>query len=86
MKTQDNSFKIIHPNAAGIDVGSRSHMVAVDQSKENVREFGIYTKDHEELITYLYAQGIITIASSVFSKIPIFSNIFLRKKRTIVTK
>lgn len=62
MGKQDNSFKIIHPNAAGIDVGSRSHMVAVDQVKENVREFGIYTKDHEELITYLYAQGVMTIA------------------------
>jgi transposase len=62
MRKQDTSFKIIHPNAAGIDVGSRSHMVAIDQSKENVREFGIYTKDHEELITYLYAQGIMTIA------------------------
>ncbi|MBC8988452.1 IS110 family transposase [Pedobacter sp. N36a] len=62
MGKQDNSFKVVHPNAAGIDVGSRSHMVAVDQSKENVREFGIYTKDHEELITYLYAQGIMTIA------------------------
>ncbi|WP_437919681.1 IS110 family transposase [Sphingobacterium sp. LRF_L2] len=62
MGKHDNSFKVIHPNAAGIDVGSRSHMVAVNQSREDVREFGIYTKDHEELITYLYAQGIMTIA------------------------
>lgn len=62
MGKNDSSFKIIHPNAAGIDVGSRSHMVAVNQSREDVREFGIYTKDHEELIAYLYAQGIMTIA------------------------
>ncbi|CAM4414166.1 Transposase IS116/IS110/IS902 family protein [Pedobacter westerhofensis] len=62
MGKHDNSFKVIHPNAAGIDVGSRSHMVAVNQSREDVREFGIYTKDHEELITYLYAEGIMTIA------------------------
>lgn len=62
MGKQDTSFKIIHPNAAGIDVGSRSHMVAIDQSKENVREFGIYTKDHEEMITYFYEQGIMTVA------------------------
>jgi hypothetical protein len=26
-------------------------MVAVDQLKENVREFSIYMKDHEELTT-----------------------------------
>lgn len=62
MRKQGTSFKIIHPNAAGIDVGSRSHMVATSQSKENVREFGIYTKDHEELITHLYTHGIMTIA------------------------
>jgi len=62
MGKHDDSFKVIHPNAAGIDVGSRSHMVAVNQSKEDVREFGIYTKDHEELITDLYTQGIMAIS------------------------
>ncbi len=62
MGKQEIPFKIIHPHAAGIDVGSRSHMVAVDQVKENVREFGVCTKDHEELITHLYACGVTTIA------------------------
>ena len=62
MGKQELAFRIIHPHAAGIDVGSRSHMVAVDQVKENVREFGVYTKDHEELITHLYACGVETIA------------------------
>ncbi len=28
-------------------------MVAVDQLRENVRQFGVYTKDHEQLIDYL---------------------------------
>lgn len=40
------SLQIVHPNAAGIDVGSRTHLVAVDQTPEHVREFGVYTQDH----------------------------------------
>ncbi len=55
-------FQIIHPHAAGIDVGSRSQLVAVDQNKDNVREFGVYTKDHKALIVHLQKHGITTIA------------------------
>ena len=32
---------IIDPDAAGIDVGSRSHYVAVGQSLEDVKEFRV---------------------------------------------
>ena len=53
MKEKELSLPILHPHAAGIDIGSRSHFVAIDQNKENVREFGVYTKDHEDLIAYL---------------------------------
>ena len=62
MEPQELNFKIIHSHAAGIDVGSRSHMVAVDQNKDNVREFGVYTKDHQDLINYLRNHAITTIA------------------------
>lgn len=62
MGTNEIPFKIIHAQAAGIDVGSRSHLVAVDQNKENVREFGVYTKDHQQMISHLHAYGITTIA------------------------
>ncbi len=53
---------IINLHAAGIDVGSRTHFVAIDQNKENVRSFGIYTKDHQELILYLRHSGITSVA------------------------
>lgn len=53
---------IINLHAAGIDVGSRSHFVAIDQNKENVRSFGIYTKDHQELILHLRNSGITSVA------------------------
>jgi transposase len=38
------SLEIINPHAAGIDVGSRSHYVAIGQSKEDLREFGVYAE------------------------------------------
>lgn len=53
---------IINLHAAGIDVGSLTHFVAIDQNKENVRSFGIYTKDHQELILYLRNSGITSVA------------------------
>jgi hypothetical protein len=56
------SMEIINPNSAGIDVGSRFHMVAIDQNRENVRQFGVYTSDHQKLINWLKEQGIINVA------------------------
>ena len=46
MKDKELSMQIVHPNAAGIDIGSKTHWVAVDQIAGNVREFGVYTGDH----------------------------------------
>jgi transposase len=37
-------------------------MVAIDQLKENVRQFGVYTKDHQQLIDYLRNAGVTFIA------------------------
>ena len=66
MGTQEIPFKIIYPHAAGIDStgdpGSRSHLVPTDQNKGNVREFGVYTTDHQNLIIHLHTHGITTIA------------------------
>lgn len=56
------SLKIIHPNAAGIDIGSKTHWVAVDQIPGNVREFGVYTRDHQRLIEHLKSHEISTVA------------------------
>ena len=38
-------MKVVNPQAAGIDVGSRSHWVAVGQSEQDVREFGVFNED-----------------------------------------
>ena len=53
---------IVNPNAAGIDIGSRFHMVAVNQNVEDVKEFGVYTEEHEAMIIWLKENSITTIA------------------------
>jgi len=55
-------MEVINGRAAGIDVGSRSHLVAVGQDAEEVREFGVYTEDHVKLISWLSSKAITTIA------------------------
>lgn len=57
------SMEVVNPHAAGIDVGSRFHMVAVGPNKdEDVEKFGIYTSDHESMIIWLKERGVTTIA------------------------
>lgn len=53
---------IINPNAAGIDVGSRSHYVAVGQSLEDVKEFGVYAEDLTALCLWLLSYEITSVA------------------------
>ncbi|TYR37476.1 IS110 family transposase [Sphingobacterium phlebotomi] len=62
MKKNTISLQIVNPGAAGIDVGSRTHVVAVDQNVENVCSFGVYTKDHHDMIAYLRNHNISTVA------------------------
>jgi transposase len=53
---------IINHYAAGIDVGSKTHYVAVGQNDSEVKEFGVYTEDHERMVEYLNSCKIKTIA------------------------
>jgi transposase len=54
----------VNPRAAGIDIGSRSHWVAIDESLDErpVREFGSYTVDLESMAAWLLERGIQTVA------------------------
>ena len=58
------ALTITHPNAAGIDIGSASHYVAVppDRDNEPVREFHSYTADLYALANWLKACGVDTVA------------------------
>jgi transposase len=62
MEKKNILLQVVNPHAAGIDVGSRMHVIAVDQNKENVRSFGVYTSDHEEIIAHLNDYSITTVA------------------------
>ena len=53
---------IVNPNAAGIDVGSRSHFVAVGQGADDVREFGVYSDDLLALCLWLKEKGVTAVA------------------------
>jgi hypothetical protein len=55
-------MEIVNPNAAGIDVGSRSHYVAIGQEPEDVREFGVYAEDLKACAAYLKENNITTVA------------------------
>ena len=53
---------IVNQNAAGIDIGSRSHFVGIGQGKDQVREFGVYSEDLKELAQWLIDNKIETVA------------------------
>ena len=53
---------IINPNAAGIDIGSCSHFVAINQEHSDVREFGVYAQDMKELLKWLLDNDVKTVA------------------------
>lgn len=55
-------MEIINPDCAGIDVGSRSHYVAIGQSIQDVREFGVYSEDQKQLCEWLLENGIRSVA------------------------
>ncbi len=62
MSKKQVSLEVINPFAAGIDIGSRSHWVAVGQDAQDVKEFGVYTEDHQELTKWLKEHQVTTIA------------------------
>lgn len=55
-------MEIKNPHAAGIDIGSRSHFVAVGQEEADVQEFGVYASDQKKLISYLRDNKITSVA------------------------
>jgi transposase len=72
-KAKRKSFKVpklphhlrhMNLNAAGIDIGSERHMVAVPEGRDtvSVREFGTFTSDLEALATWLKQCGVTTVA------------------------
>ncbi len=65
-KIQSDSLtlQVVHPNAAGIDIGNESHYVAVppDRDSQPVRRFGCTTTELREMAAWLNQCGIRTVA------------------------
>lgn len=62
MEKDSISMQIINPKAAGIDIGSRSHWVAIGQESKDVREFRVFNEDLFELADWLHENQILTVA------------------------
>lgn len=69
-------IEIVHPNAAGLDIGSREIWVCVppDRDGETVRPFGTFTPDLHRLADWLVDSGVDTVAmeSTGVYWIPVF--------------
>lgn len=63
MAKQKKMFlNVVNPNAAAIDVGSKSHFVAIGQRLEDVKEFGVYAEDLTFLRQWLQKNEVTTVA------------------------
>src|SRR6516162_4008036 len=64
LESEDPGLKVVHPNAAGIDVGNGAHYVAVrpDRDPQPVRRFECFTADLHRLADWLTSCGVKTVA------------------------
>ncbi len=60
----DQAWEMINPKAAGIDIGSREHLVCAPPgaSPNHVRSFGTFTADLEALADWLKECGVTSVA------------------------
>ena len=63
-KVDGKALEIVHPAAAGIDVGGSEHWVAIspERDAEPVRRFGCFTADLREMAQWLLEKGVRSVA------------------------
>jgi transposase len=64
IQSEELSLEVVHPGAAGIDIGNESHYVAVPPSRDSqpVRCFGCTTAELKAMAAWLQQCGIRTVA------------------------
>jgi transposase len=64
LQSEDPGLEVVHPHAAGIDVGNGVHYVAVrpDRDPQPVRRFECFTADLHRLADWLRSCGVKTVA------------------------
>jgi transposase len=58
------ALEVVHPDAAGIDIGGREHWVAIspERDPQPVRCFGCFTADLKEMAHWLVEKGVRSVA------------------------
>ena len=64
IQAEDLSLEVVHPHAAGIDIGNEAHYVAVppDRDNKSVQRFGCTTAELKDMAAWLRQCGIRTVA------------------------
>src|SRR5947208_5982855 len=64
LQSADPRLEVMHPNAAGVDVGNSTHYVAVrpDRDPNPIRRFDCFTADLHHLADWLEQCGVTTVA------------------------
>jgi transposase len=64
LRSDDPGLEVMHPHAAGIDVGNSAHYVAVrpDRDADSVRRFECFTAELHRLADWLQHCGVTTVA------------------------
>ncbi|HYK49603.1 MAG TPA: IS110 family transposase [Terriglobales bacterium] len=64
LRSEDPGLEVVHPHAAGVDVGNSAHYVAVrpDRDSQSVRRFVCFTADLHRLADWLQSCGVNTVA------------------------
>ena len=64
LNTEDSGLEVIHWDAAGIDIGNKSHFVAIPPERDSapIQEFGSWTADLLRMASWLKEHGIRTVA------------------------
>ena len=64
LQSENPGLEVVHPHAAGIDVGNSAHYVAVrpDRDSQPVRRFECFTADLHRLADWLHSCGVKTVA------------------------
>src|SRR5450432_372766 len=63
-KVDGKALDIVHPDAAGIDIGGSEHWVAIspDRDPEPVRRFDCFTQDLQRMADWLISRGVRSVA------------------------
>jgi transposase len=62
MEEESIAMQVVNPQAADIDVGSRSHWVAVGQQEADIMEFGVFNQELFAMADWLKEKNVKTIA------------------------